>query len=181
MAACSAPAPAPTSSPSPHASGATVTPAAAATGLGTCDELVEHVRASGGIGFTGGTELDPLCEWRVDDANREALGTPAAIERGVLSLRGAGLEREQVERTFRSKQREVARCAKNTPSAQRVLRARVNFDDRGYVLSTLADYRVELSDAARSCIEHALRGLRVRPTAAQHTQTVVYGFAAPAR
>jgi hypothetical protein len=157
------------SKPSPTADGARPADSDAATA--SCDDIVRSVRAKGGIGLMSRHEpsLDPLCDWRIADANAEAMGSGA----GVAQTTGR-VDPVVVMNLLRTKRAAVAECVKEIPEARPALRVRVAFDASGVVTSVLTDYRVTLPTAAVSCVTGVLAKLRIVNPPSE--ETVVFGF-----
>ncbi len=151
----------------------------------SCDEKVAAAKASGALApVATDSTVDPLCQWRIDDARNDVavgaasatLSTPAGnASPGILSNTG-GTPPEIVGEAFRNHAGDIAACGRTVPSAPPILRVRVVTDASGTVSWAGADYRANLPDAARTCVEAALRGKPFLTRAAGHL-TATYGYA----
>jgi hypothetical protein len=168
----------------------TVAPAAApGPGGAACDQKVAAAKVSGAAApLTPDPTVDPLCQWRIDDARTTAAvgaasadaTTPSGDASPGLLQSSDALPAKEAITAFLAHAKDVAACGASVPGAPQVLRVRVVVDPNGTVGWAGADYRVHLPDSARSCIEATLRGKPfVTPSANRLTATYGYAFGAP--
>jgi hypothetical protein len=165
------------------ASSAAVVPGA--PGGSSCDQKVAAAKASGAAAPAGpDATVDPLCQWRIDDARNDVtLGAASATlstssgnaSPGILQNTD-GTPPEVVAAAFRLRAGDVAACGRAVASAPPILRVRIVADATGTITWAAADYRANLPDTARACVEAALRG---KPflTHSPGRMTATYGFA----
>ena len=165
------------------ASSVAVAPAPPVTS--SCDEKVAAAKASGALApVATDPTVDPLCQWRIDDARNAVtvgaasatLSTPAGnASPGILSTTG-GTPPEIVGEAFRNHAGDIAACGRAAANAPPILRVRVVSDANGTVTWAGADYRANLPQTARACVETALRGKPFLSRSAGSV-TATYGYA----
>ena len=158
---------------------------ASAPSGGSCDEKVAAAKTSGAAApVAPDPSIDPLCQWRIDDArNDAAVGAASATlstssgnaSPGILQNTD-GTPPEVVAAAFRQRAAEIAACGRTVPNAPPILRVRIVAEATGTVTWAAADYRANLPEAARACVENALRG---KPFLTQSSGriTATYGYA----
>ncbi len=164
----------------------TVAPGAAAgPGASLCDQKVAAAGTSGALApVTPDPTVDPLCQWRIDDARTIAAVGPATAgattptgnsSPGILQSSDSVSSKVAIT-AFLAHAKDVAACGANVAGAPQVLRVRVVVDPNGTIAWAGADYRANLPESARSCVESALRG---KPflTASPNRVTATYGYA----
>jgi hypothetical protein len=145
----------------------------AAPPVDECDELVAQVGDHQvGLMKIEGALRDPLCRWRVDDADDEALRKSKLFGSGSADdLAAAGAQRATHSYSagssgFRSSGPVLAKIRSLEPSLKKcvadgrtVLRVRIRVLPDGTSDLVLTDYRQPLSEPVRTCVVGALQAL----------------------
>ncbi len=152
-----------------------------------CDERVAQARRSEPLGLVAGDrDLDPGCQWRVDDASEEAtradLPVNARLSRGPGILRVNGrIDPTQIGARLKKVAPAVDACVKTAMLPELTLRVRLTIDAGGSVSLVQTDYRYAIDPAVRECVARAVGRVTFPKPEGGRPVTAVYGFALKAQ
>jgi hypothetical protein len=152
------------------------TPAAPASAPGDaaapdpCDERVAQARRSEPLGLVAGDrDLDPACQWRVDDASEPSRGP------GILRVNGR-IDPTQIGARLKKVGPDVDACVAKAMLPELTLRVRVTIDAGGSVSLVQTEYRYAIDPAVRECVARAVGRVTFPKPEGGRPVTAVYGF-----
>lgn len=127
-----------------------------------------------------GKGLDPVCRWKLEDANDRGLGYGAEHDRrGTQSVNGR-IPPDRVKRALEKQEAAVSRCLEaKDGGANRapVLRVRLEVSPSGEVGAVVTDYRAPIEAERAACVSATLKKVQLGKTDGGPA-IIVYGFPA---